>query len=223
MRMRAHAGVAAALLGVSSPALSADGPYIEIGVRAQEIDELGQATTSVFRATFDASAQPAVLPSFLIFDSVASEGVGGADENEASPFRVEDPTRDDMMQLASAFIRYSPDTQRLKVEFVTVDGDDAELSLHASSAFSQGMTSLPDIPSAFKHSSDGPMSYFHKVGTTWDPDEGYHNGAFVYWVNVVEDPNASEPCGIADLAPPFGILDFADILAYLSAFGAGCP
>ena len=27
----------------------------------------------------------------------------------------------------------------------------------------------------------------------------------------------------ADLAPPFGTLDFSDVLAFLTAFGAGCP
>lgn len=213
-------GICVALLGAGA---LGRGPFIEVGVRAQEVDELGQVATSVFRAVFDASSPPAVLPSFLIFDSVASEGVGDPGEGESSPFRVDDPTRDEMMQLASAFIRYSPDTQRLKVEFVTTEGLSAELSLHASNAFSQGMTSLPDIPSAFKHSGDGPMSYVHRSGTTWDPDDGYANGAFVYWVALVEDPGAPKPCSVADLAEPFGLLDFADVLAYLSAYGAGCP
>ena len=32
---------------------------------------------------------------------------------------------------------------------------------------------------------------------------------------------AGEPA--ADLAPPFGSLDFSDVLAFLTAFGAGCP
>jgi len=27
----------------------------------------------------------------------------------------------------------------------------------------------------------------------------------------------------ADLAPPFGVFDFTDVIAFLSAFGAGCP
>lgn len=27
----------------------------------------------------------------------------------------------------------------------------------------------------------------------------------------------------ADLAPPFGVFDFSDVIAFLSAFGAGCP
>ncbi len=27
----------------------------------------------------------------------------------------------------------------------------------------------------------------------------------------------------ADLAPPFGVLDFDDIIAFLTSFGAGCP
>ncbi len=27
----------------------------------------------------------------------------------------------------------------------------------------------------------------------------------------------------ADLAPPFGVYDFTDVIAFLTAFGAGCP
>ncbi len=27
----------------------------------------------------------------------------------------------------------------------------------------------------------------------------------------------------ADLAPPTGVFDFSDVLAFLTAFGAGCP
>eukprot|EP00913_Durusdinium_trenchii_P006083 g5695.t1 len=30
-------------------------------------------------------------------------------------------------------------------------------------------------------------------------------------------------CSDADLAPPFGVLDFSDVLSFLTAFGAGCP
>ncbi len=32
---------------------------------------------------------------------------------------------------------------------------------------------------------------------------------------------ASDP--VADLAPPFGTFNFSDVLAYLTAFGEGCP
>ena len=30
-------------------------------------------------------------------------------------------------------------------------------------------------------------------------------------------------CSLADLAPPFGVLDFSDVLTFLTAYGAGCP
>ena len=36
-------------------------------------------------------------------------------------------------------------------------------------------------------------------------------------------PATGPGCSIADLAPPFGILNFFDISAYLTAFNAGCP
>jgi len=31
------------------------------------------------------------------------------------------------------------------------------------------------------------------------------------------------PCNAADLAQPFGLLDGADVNAFITAFGAGCP
>jgi len=45
------------------------------------------------------------------------------------------------------------------------------------------------------------------------PDQG----AFEF---SVEDP---EPCNRADVAVPFGVLDGADVNAFISAFGLGCP
>jgi len=34
---------------------------------------------------------------------------------------------------------------------------------------------------------------------------------------------SDEPCNAADIAQPFGVLDGADVNAFISAFGAGCP
>ncbi len=64
------------------------------------------------------------------------------------------------------------------------------------------------------------------VDDTGTPDNGVGDGA-----NPIVDLGCAEfqgmtpldPCNVADLAEPFGVLDFADVLAFLSAFGAMTP
>ncbi len=47
----------------------------------------------------------------------------------------------------------------------------------------------------------------------------------IFWDNVSLTVGDAEPqpCNPADLAEPFGVLDFSDVIAFLSAFGSGCP
>lgn len=53
------------------------------------------------------------------------------------------------------------------------------------------------------------------------------NGLHVYFGNLIGDPSQivdfSNGCNPADLAEPFGVLDFFDVLAFLGAFSAGEP
>ncbi len=47
----------------------------------------------------------------------------------------------------------------------------------------------------------------------------------IFWDNLSLEAGMGEPqpCSPADLAEPFGVLDFSDVLAFLGFFGAGCP
>ncbi|GAB4385753.1 MAG: hypothetical protein Kow0022_12830 [Phycisphaerales bacterium] len=46
----------------------------------------------------------------------------------------------------------------------------------------------------------------------------------LFWDNIsVTEDNTPGPCSVADLAEPYGVLDFFDVQAFLQAFSAGCP
>ncbi|MEZ6242607.1 MAG: hypothetical protein R3B57_06135 [Phycisphaerales bacterium] len=61
-------------------------------------------------------------------------------------------------------------------------------------------------------------------------DHGTFIDSLFYSTNMGYRVSESSPpappadgCGAVDLAPPYGVLDFSDVLAFLIAFGAGCP
>ncbi len=41
--------------------------------------------------------------------------------------------------------------------------------------------------------------------------------------SVLPNGDPGPGCSLADVAPPFDVLDFSDVLGFLIAFGAGCP
>lgn len=47
----------------------------------------------------------------------------------------------------------------------------------------------------------------------------------IFWddASFSQGPPPNQPCNVADLAEPFGVLDLSDISAFISAFTAGCP
>ncbi len=61
------------------------------------------------------------------------------------------------------------------------------------------------------------------AGSVGDPSTGdLSGGDFTVSGGLLDPPPPDETC-IADLAPPAGVLDFSDIIAFLSAFGAMDP
>ncbi len=46
----------------------------------------------------------------------------------------------------------------------------------------------------------------------------------IFWDDMSLEAGAGEPqpCNPADLAEPFGVLNFSDVIAFLGFFGAGC-
>jgi len=47
----------------------------------------------------------------------------------------------------------------------------------------------------------------------------------IYWddASFSQGSPPNQPCGVADLAEPFGVLDLNDITAFIGAFTTGCP
>ncbi len=99
-------------------------------------------------------------------------------------------------------------------------------------SFSGAMTSLPDAPADYAFDgtdNDEVSATYMRVSTAesveavWNPDDLYERGETVAYMVRQASPRDPEPCSAVDLATPFGVLNFSDVLAFLAAFGAGCP
>jgi len=55
------------------------------------------------------------------------------------------------------------------------------------------------------------------VGANHDDDNGDVSGSASLF------KTSARPCSVADLAEPLCELNFSDVVAFLTAFGAGCP
>ena len=94
----------------------------------------------------------------------------------------------------------------------------AEVQVHES-----GVTAL-DQWVQFSLTADAPANATDARVTLlliqWDLATGS-----IFWDNVSLEEGEAEPqpCNAADLAEPFGVLDFSDVIAFLGLFGSGCP
>lgn len=79
---------------------------------------------------------------------------------------------------------------------------------------------LPDDPASYHSTFAGGGLQFIGVGSI---AQVYNDGDFGFRFRVRE-VGAPEPgpCSEVDLAEPFGVLNFDDVIAFLVAFGAGC-
>ncbi len=84
----------------------------------------------------------------------------------------------------------------------------------------------PAIDAGDSGSLDGELFDYDAYDRLYDdpatPDTG--NGVFTYLdIGAHEFQGAAGPCNAADLAEPFGQLDFSDVIAFLTAFGTMQP
>ncbi|MEZ6244201.1 MAG: hypothetical protein R3B57_14295 [Phycisphaerales bacterium] len=102
--------------------------------------------------------------------------------------------------------------------------------LSPAGPFSPSMTSLPDTTAAYRIAD--PLHYTVFAGLLDSGAGAFASiqrsnttvasiGGVSYNVRLVDAP--TDPCSVADLAEPYGVLDFSDVFAFLVAFGAGCP
>ncbi len=186
-------------------------------------DRAGVTASFVFSTTARPIASTGVFVAFAVADFEAH----ATDLSlNPEPPRTLDPSN------ASATIIYFIETDTLTFNISNSD-DSFLLSIkRPSGAFSSSMTSLPDAPGDYsfaggptdqiKASYQNPTMTF-AADTDWSPADQYENGeSIVYMLKLASAPEP-DPCSEADLALPFGVLDFSDVLAFLSAFGAGCP
>ena len=96
--------------------------------------------------------------------------------------------------------------------------------IEGPTGFAPGMTSLPDDPMSYAPADFLIANLTSSIGAssvTWLATGGMMGG------NVRMSASAVTPalpgCNVADLAEPYGFHDFDDVLAFLVAFGAGCP
>ncbi len=93
---------------------------------------------------------------------------------------------------------------------------------------------FPGTPSLIFWEKDGEIILNALGSTTLTLEDVTQDDAGVYTCNVIIDCGtiASEPatltistagCSLADLSEPFGVLDFSDVLAFLTAFAAEDP
>lgn len=98
--------------------------------------------------------------------------------------------------------------------------------VHAN-GFPASLVTLPESPEAYFVAPGGSvqLQYAEEQGSLasigWGEAVGYFGGKFTITIRQVE-PSPADLCD-ADLAEPFGVLNFNDVMAYLAAFGAGCP
>jgi len=123
------------------------------------------------------------------------------------------------------------------VEYSLVQGGYAGAgNLDADPLFVEGLSDFrlgagsPAIDAGDSRAYSGPLSDLAGVPRGQD-DENVDPDPGVSLVGAVVDMGAYEfgsggstpGCGLADVAEPYNVLDFSDVLGFLTAFGSGCP
>ncbi len=226
--------VLAPLCLASTPA-AAEHVEITIALSAtpgEIVTTLGGATATV---VFDTDAPPiASGPQSVTFEGISGRvdgvlyavpAVTDPSASNDAPIRVSGPIDD-------AELTYSSAGNGSMAVRLSVGGATFSLTvLSPAGPFAPTMTSLPDSPGAYRvasptsytvfanliQSGSGAFASIQRSGSTIAAI-----GGVSYNVRLVEAPEPP-PCSLADLAPPFGVLNFSDVLEYLVAFGAGCP
>ncbi|MFI4898748.1 MAG: hypothetical protein ACIARR_13105 [Phycisphaerales bacterium JB059] len=186
-------------------------------------DRVGVTASFLFSTTSPPIAVTGHFVAFAVADFDACVTDLGANPD---PSRTLDPSN------ANALIVYYFENDVLAFTISNTD-DSFSLSItRPSGPFSASMTSLPLVPSQYSFDGrpdDEVVATFlgplmpEAADARWSPTNQYGPGETVaYMVGFAEAPEPA-PCSEVDLAAPFGLLNFTDIIAFLTAFGAGCP
>lgn len=229
--IRSHRAASASVV-LAAALTPASAEHIELTVSLSTVpgDIVATLGGAVATVVFDTDEPP--IESDL--QSVTFGGVAGTldaalysvGENESPSIANADPVRL-AGAIDSAMLTYSQAGNRNLS--LTLTKGDATLTLtvfEPAGAFSPSMTSLPDDPGAYIVLDETDYVVFANVLTD---DESIfasidRSGSFLstiggvsYNARTVTAPQLP-PCNAADLAAPFGQLDFDDVLAFLTAF-----
>lgn len=128
---------------------------------------------------------------------------------------------------STAKIVYDGPSDSLTFVLNQTEGPELELRLQLVEplgAFDAGMQTLPGSG----YETEGAVFGVLTAGGTafqsvWlSPNDVFIVGAVQYAVAASEAPEP-RPCSPADLAEPFGVLNFFDLQAFLNLLGQGCP
>ncbi len=225
------AAAIAATTPLTGPALAGDGPFIEITIHAHAFDANPEGARAMLRLVFDAGAAPdGFAGDQPYFFSVEGELTVAPDDD---PFLEQYwTTIVGVSALSSAALSYNPPAGEITINATGLVSSghgfvDAMVGIRVGDAFPDLLESLPDDPEDFLGADRVTChmaSSQANVAASWTPAGGFSNGSVSVRARVVERPEEPAPgCSIADLAAPFGVLNFDDALAFLSAFAAGCP
>lgn len=218
---------------LAAAALHADAAYLRLGFGAQvtqssqPISVNGVIPSSFGSAsgyfTFDTDAPPISTDGVVLTFDVADHDYTYTIVNAGvTSVQHLDPSN------STARIIYKSSNDTLTLQINRTDGGPAVstslIIAQPAGGFSASMTTLPD-------SGYGPHAnvscYVTAQGTLYQAlwnaaSSSFTAGAIQYTTGGVSAP-APRACSPADLAAPFGQLNFFDVSAFLSAFNAGCP
>jgi len=224
-RTKRMIGVATLCLGAGIS--SSHAQLIEITIDSRDLVSGTAHAVVLFDTTAPQTEFTATSVTFEAYD--ASLSVDFANFYHHGPGHAEQPL---LRKAGVASLTYTTQGRELVIRVETID---CTLELEVESPvgpFHPYMTALPENPSAYLFDgfdTQRVRAFFTETldeQTTrtgealWNPIDAF-TGALAYTVRTLPAPEP-ERCTEADLAPPFGVLDFDDVLAFIDAFSAAC-
>ncbi|MCC5822956.1 MAG: hypothetical protein LAT64_04470 [Phycisphaerales bacterium] len=200
---------------------------VQHSTSTQQLNTQGPIPPAAFASasgfyTFDTSA-PAILRTenrveFAVQDhEVAVTSIIGAVPRQ----RILRPNN------STAKIVYDGTSDSLTFILNQTEGPELELRLQIVEPNGPFTVSMQTLPASGYATNGSVFSVLETVGRSFQaiwlsPNNVFVVGAVQYAVGGTLPPEP-RPCSAADLAPPFGILNFFDLQEFLQIFSQGCP
>ena len=204
----------------------AQAQFVEISLEANTVRTGPAYITVSGTAIFDTSIAPVIDDDGMAhLNAISGSYFYARGFNSPSSSSPTEP-----FTFVNATIRYSPDGNGGFRIVLIGEGEGANPALTFyvgtdNTAFNSGDGTLPEDPEAYlideKSLNVGIEAQFSSNIIRWTPEKFFENGWATYSVRTVENPNQSA-CSPADFNND-GVLNFFDILEYISIYQEGCP